>query len=47
MKNQPDGMTVAEIQSRYDLPEELPGLFGSQSAFLHQVVEQLPARHML
>lgn len=27
--NQPDGMAVAEIQSRYDLPEELPGLFGS------------------
>lgn len=28
-KNQPDGMTVAEIQSRDDLPEELPGLFRS------------------
>lgn len=27
--NQPDGMAVAEIQSGYDLPEELPGLFGS------------------
>lgn len=40
-KNQPDGMTVAEIQSRDDLPEELPGLFGSQPALLHQVVKQL------
>lgn len=28
VRNQPDGMAVAEIQSRYDLPEELPGLFG-------------------
>ena len=46
-KNQPDGMTVAEIQSRDDLPEELPGLFRSQPAFLHQVVEQLSSRHML
>lgn len=27
--NQPDGMAVTEIQSGYDLPEELPGLFGS------------------
>lgn len=27
--NQPDGMTVAEIQSRDDLPEELPGFFWS------------------
>ena len=40
-------MTVAEIQSRDDLPEELPGLFRSQSALLHQVIKQLSARHML
>lgn len=40
-KHQPDGMTVAEIQSGDDLPEELPGLFGSQAALLHQVVKQL------
>lgn len=46
-KNQPDWMTVAEIQSRDDLPEELPGLFRSQSAFLHQVVKQLSSWHML
>lgn len=46
-KNQPDGMTVAEIQSRDDLPEELPGLFGSQPALLHQVVKQLSSWHML
>lgn len=46
-KNQPDGMTVAEIQSRDDLPEEFPGLFGSQTALLHQVVKQLSSRHML
>lgn len=40
-------MTVAEIQSRDDLPEELPGLFWSQSALLHQVVKQLSSWHML
>lgn len=40
-------MTVAEIQSRDDLPEELSGLFRSQPALLHQVVKQLPPRHML
>lgn len=39
--DQPDGMAVAEIQSRDDLPEELPGLFGSKPALLHQVVKQL------
>lgn len=46
-KDQPDGMAVAEIQSRDDLPEELPGLFGSKPALLHQVVKQLSSRHML
>lgn len=46
-KNQPDGVTVAEIQSRDDLPEELSGLFRSQPALLHQVVKQLSSRHML
>lgn len=40
-------MTVAEIQSRDDLPEELSGLFGSQSALLHQVVKQLSSWHVL
>jgi len=40
-------MTVAEIQSRDDLPEELSGFFRSQSAFLHQVVKQLSSWHML
>ncbi len=40
-------MTVAEIQSRDDLPEELPGLFRSQPALLHQVIKQLPSWHML
>lgn len=39
-------MTVAEIQSRDDLPEELPGLFGSQPALLHQVVKQLAPGHV-
>lgn len=40
-------MAVAEIQSGYDLPEELPGLFGSEPALLHQVVKQLSTGHML
>lgn len=40
-------MTVAEVQSGDDLPEELPGLFGSQPALLNQVVKQLSSWHML
>lgn len=43
----PYGMTMAEIEGGDDLSEEFPGLFGSQPAFLHQVVKQLSTRHML
>ena len=35
----PYGVTVAEVKGGYDLPEELPGLFGGQPALLHQVVK--------
>lgn len=38
---------MAEIEGGDDLSEEFPGLFGSQPAFLHQVVKQLSTRHML
>lgn len=38
---------MAEVKGRDNLSEELPGFFGSQPAFLYQVVKQLPTRHML
>ena len=40
-------MAVAEVQGGDDLPEELAGLLGREAALLHQVVEQLSARHVL
>lgn len=43
----PYGVTVAEVKGRDNLSEELAGFFGSQPAFLYQVVKQLPTRHML
>lgn len=42
----PDGVAVADVQRRDDLPEELAGLFGRQPPFLDKVVEQLPTRHV-
>lgn len=43
----PYGVTMTEIQSRYDLSEELSCLFRRQSALLHQIVKQLSTRNML
>jgi len=43
----PDGMAVAEVESWYDLTEEPPRFLRSEPAFLHQVVKQLTATHML
>lgn len=37
--HRPYGVTVAEVKGGDDLSEELPGLFGGQSALLHQVVK--------
>jgi len=45
--HKPYRMIMAEVEGRDDLSEELPGLFGGEPAFLHQVVKQLSARHML
>jgi len=43
----PYGVTMTEVQSRYDLSEELSCLFRRQSALLHQIVKQLSTRNML
>jgi len=43
----PDIMAVAEIECRDDLSEESSGLLWCETALLDEVVEQLPARHML
>lgn len=43
----PYWVTMTEVQSRYDLSEELSCLFRSQSALLHQIVKQLSTRNML
>lgn len=37
---------MAEIEGGDYLPEELPGLFRGQTAFFHQIVEQLSAGHV-
>lgn len=37
--HRPYGVTVAEVKGGDYLSEELPGLFGGQPAFLHQVVK--------
>lgn len=37
--HRPYGVTVAEVKGGNYLSEELPGLFGGQPAFLHQVVK--------
>lgn len=37
---------MAEVEGGDDLSEELPGLFGRQPAFFHQVVKQLSAGDM-
>lgn len=38
---------MAEVQRRYYLAEELPGLLGCQSPLLYQVIKQLTSRDML
>lgn len=38
---------MAEVEGRDDLSEELPGLFGRQPAFLHQIIKQFSTRHVL
>lgn len=35
----PYGVTMAEVQGRDDLSEELPGLFGGEPTLLHQVIK--------
>ena len=42
-----DGVAVAEVQRRDDLPEKAARLLRRQPALLHQVVERLAARHVL
>lgn len=37
--HRPYGVTVAEVKGGNYLSEELPGFFGGQPAFLHQVVK--------
>ena len=43
----PNGMTVAEVECGDDLSEEPSCFLGSQSALLHQVVEQLSTGDVL
>lgn len=38
---------MAEVQRRDDLSEELSGLLRCEPTFLHQVVEELSAGHVL
>ena len=42
-----DGVAVAEVECGDDLAEEAARLLGREAALLHQVVEQLAARHVL
>ena len=42
-----DGVAVAEVEGGDDLAEEAARLLGREAALLHQVVEQLPAGHVL
>ena len=43
----PHGMAMAEVEGRYDLPEEPPSFLRWQTTFLHQVVKQLATTHVL
>lgn len=43
----PNGMTVAKVEGGDDLAEEATCLLWSESALLHQVVEQLTTAHVL
>jgi len=43
----PNGMTVAKVQGRDDLPKEFPGLFRGQTALLNKIIKELTTTDML